>query len=384
MDGVLIDLTELMRQPQRTGIQRVERELIRHWPGPARLVPCWLPDSRPRFVTLPDAVLDLLTQDAPQADGPAIEAERRALAPLLAAGRPLAAPAAGFDILNPELFYEHGRAEAYLHLAATGVHRISWLLFDFLPWLRPELVKAGWVVPFMHYLRALRAVRRVGFISEATRTEFHTRIRRGTATDGPVFPLGGDGLNLERQHFSPDRQDFVVLGTIDPRKNVAAVIAAFEPLWAAGCPARLILAGKLYDHTDDVVAALARLRDEPRLRHLEQPSDAAIRSLLRTARALIFASRGEGFGIPPIEALHAGIPVIASADIPSIAALPPAGLIRLPDPGPESIGRAVRRMLHDPAAAALWADAATQTVGTWRQFAGAVANWVQFPEGRDQ
>ena len=55
---VHIDITELLRNPIRTGIQRVERELIRYWPGPSRLCPVIA--GRTGFQRLPEGILPAL------------------------------------------------------------------------------------------------------------------------------------------------------------------------------------------------------------------------------------------------------------------------------------------------------------------------------------
>ena len=58
--SVLLDISQLLRDPCWTGIQRVERQLIRHWPGPAPLVPVRYDPRRGALERLPDAILDLL------------------------------------------------------------------------------------------------------------------------------------------------------------------------------------------------------------------------------------------------------------------------------------------------------------------------------------
>src|SRR4029079_14578729 len=82
---LFLDITELVANPLRTGIQRVEREIIRHWPGPCRLVPRRLYAPSQQFVRLPDAVFDILGSDA----APPGAAEHELLRPYLAALRGL-------------------------------------------------------------------------------------------------------------------------------------------------------------------------------------------------------------------------------------------------------------------------------------------------------
>jgi glycosyltransferase involved in cell wall biosynthesis len=108
---------------------------------------------------------------------------------------------------------------------------------------------------------------------------------------------------------------------------------------------------------------------------LHTASDDDIAAAMRVARATIFVSTAEGFGLPPVESLHAGVPVITLADVPSIAMLPPLGQIRLPELGVEAVANAVLALEDDRVAERLWAEAATIELGTWRTFAVQVARW---------
>ena len=294
--AVFLDLTQLIADPARTGIQRAERELIRHWPGPAPLVPCRLDPTHGEFRQLPDSLLQALLADMPPGG-----AERQLAFHLRSHLRPGPKLPKGARLLCAELFADPERADAYLALHDA---EIAWLVYDFLPWLHPDWFGPGGARGLMPYLRALRTVPRVGFISERTRADYE-RVMRRAAPRGetcPIVPLGGDGLQLERQHFSPERRGFVFLGTLEPRKNGALVLRAFERLWEEGSDAYLTVIGKPHAHGADEQAMLARLEDEPRLRMLGRAPDSAVRTALRDARALLFPSEGEGFGIPPIEA----------------------------------------------------------------------------------
>ena len=102
--------------------------------------------------------------------------------------------------------------------------------------------------------------------------------------------------------------------------------------------------------------------------------------MLGEARALVCATEAEGFGLPPLEALHAGIPVIATA-MPSLDMLPPCGQIRLAEARPPAIAAAVETMLDDATAARLWQEAARVKVRSWRDFAHDVADWVMTSSG---
>ncbi len=313
-----LDLSEIISNPLRSGIQRVVREAIRHWPGPAQLQPCYV-DPGGKLLSLPSATLDTLCETADTGTAEAREVDRRKLKTLVAAGKPVRY----FDIkqlLNLELFYNAARADTYLQLAASGI-RVSWYLYDFLPFLRPDLFPPGTTRHCMHFLRALRSASHFAFLSEQTRDDYAMRVARtkSTMSLGPVISPGADGLGLERQSFFSSRRDFVALGTIEPRKNTIAALEAFELLWQKGCDVRLVVAGRLSSDAANVLAFFRKYESDPHLVVLEEPADEQVRDLLRGARALVMPSEAEGFGLPPYEAVHVGIPAIASKNLPSTA-----------------------------------------------------------------
>jgi glycosyltransferase involved in cell wall biosynthesis len=366
-----IDITELVTTLRRTGIQRVERELIRHWPGPATLHPCWLDPGGGQLCGLPHAVLMLLADDAPPGGA---EAEANCLAPLVARSRRL--DPSGLRLLNAELFFDPARTALYTQLAEDG-NRIHWLVYDFLPWLCPEFFGGGSARGGMGFLRALRHASNVAFISEQVRADYRKRITRGQGKDGPILPLGGDGLGIERQAFTSERTDFIWLGTIEPRKNALPLLRAFMRLWEEGTHARLVMIGRHEPGAYEEGKLLRELRHEKRFRHISGASDAVVRECLQNGRALIFPSRNEGFGLPPIEALHAGIPVVVWRGLPALNGLSSAGQIRLDDTSPSDIVGAVRWLLDDANIRRIWSEAATVVVPKWRDFARACASWVQ-------
>ncbi len=251
----------------------------------------------------------------------------------------------------------------------------SWIVYDFLPWLAPHWFHAGAANAMMPYLHALRAVPRRAYISAATRRDCAERILRRPC-DGPVIPLGADGLGLAPQRFHPGRRDVVMLGSIEPRKNAAAAIRAFQSLWAEGADVRLVMVGLLEPESLVEQALLRSLAGEHRLVLWGALPDEGVREALARARVLLFPSEGEGYGLPPMEALRAGVPVIVSAGLPALDGLPGAGQIRLPTADAPSIAAAVRSVLDDAFARRLWDEASTLRLPTWRDFAAAVADWM--------
>lgn len=131
-------------------------------------------------------------------------------------------------------------------------------------------------------------------------------------------------LAYDAKHFChlelPRKNYFLVLGRHAPYKNVAAAIFAFAKascksceLWIAGpCDRR---------YTPALKAQVAELQLGDRIRFLGYVPYAQLPALLNQALALVFPSLCEGFGLPVVEAMACGTPVIASnlAAIPEVA-----------------------------------------------------------------
>jgi glycosyltransferase involved in cell wall biosynthesis len=130
--------------------------------------------------------------------------------------------------------------------------------------------------------------------------------------------LGIDLLPQIRPARPSDKPTFVVLGTIEARKNHRLLLDIWRKLIdRLGDEApRLLIIGQRGWEADDVFEQLdrnAKLRGH--VVELNRCSDAEVAKHLASARALLFPSLVEGFGLPLIEALAAGVPAIVS-DLP--------------------------------------------------------------------
>ncbi|WP_217573734.1 glycosyltransferase [Mesorhizobium sp. GbtcB19] len=369
---IFIDLTELTTHPLRTGIQRVEREILRRWRGPRPLVPCRFDAEKLRFCALPDAVVEILTQDGNHT----VDDDKERLRTHLEKGTPISQGDIDAGLHNPEVFYEQRRAEAYRALCRDGTASVSWLVYDFLPFLHPQGWEPRTTERLMHYVRTLREIPRAAFISEQTRNDYLHRVIRDAGRAGPVIPLGGDGVALSRQEFDPRRRMFTYVGTIEPRKNVADILEAFEMLWRQDVDVELTVIGRMEIRSTREPPILDRLKAEPRFSYLGHASDDAIRQALQRTRATLFVSSLEGFGIPPYESLASGIPVVASANLPSLDLLPAGGRVILGEISPTAIAGAVLQLLDDSFAERLWGEVTSLRIPTWDGFVQGLARWL--------
>ena len=106
---------------------------------------------------------------------------------------------------------------------------------------------------------------------------------------------------------------FLMVGSVEIRKNHLFVLNVFEKLWAQGVDVTLCIAGRI---SWKVETFIAKLQDHPerdkRLFFINYPSDDELAQLYTDSNCLIFASSDEGFGLPIVEAAHFGSPLLLS------------------------------------------------------------------------
>jgi len=143
------------------------------------------------------------------------------------------------------------------------------------------------------------------------------------------------------------------LGGFDVRKNVAGACAAFARAAQTVTDARLVIAGKLPAVDSEFAPDPRRLAQEAglpaeRVHFVDFVPEADKPALYRGARVFIFPSRYEGFGLPPLEALACGTPVVGSraASLPEVVR--EGGVLLDPD-DVDGMAAALVRLLTDDA-----------------------------------
>jgi len=101
------------------------------------------------------------------------------------------------------------------------------------------------------------------------------------------------------------------VGTLEPRKNIGVLLDAFERL-APHTSAELVLAGKATTHSQPWLERVKRAPLAGRVRRLGYIDAASRRAIYEGAAVLVLPSLDEGFGLPVLEAMTLGVPVVAS------------------------------------------------------------------------
>ncbi len=138
------------------------------------------------------------------------------------------------------------------------------------------------------------------------------------------------------------------IGTVEPRKGFPTLVRAADRL---DDDISLVIAGQDGWGAAELDTAVAAARRPERVVRLGYVDDAARADLLAGAAVFAFPSRYEGFGIPPLEAMAAGVPVVASTAGALPEVLGDAALLVAPDDD-TALAAAITRVLTDPTVAA--------------------------------
>jgi glycosyltransferase involved in cell wall biosynthesis len=295
---VLIDVTHTHYAGERTGIQRVVREIARAAAVSGEGLPVFLENGRLlshfRHASLPDLV-EISEGDT-------------------------------FLMLDTSW----GHVEAYLPiLKEVSRKRGSNIvcLYDLIALLYPQACLPHVVRYYRDWFdKIVLASDAIVCISKNVAEEFCEYVRLyecGRGFHGRVgwFHLGADFRAPANEPPSQSavaiRADaipyYLSVGTIEPRKGYTIALTAFEKLWSAGVDARYVIVGR---YGWNLRALQRRILEHPefgqRLFWLSDASDVDIDHLYEGARALIIPSFAEGFGLPIVEAMGHNLPVIAS------------------------------------------------------------------------
>ena len=349
---LLVDLSTIAQHDAGTGIQRVVRAI---WLHLARVqldgilvLPVAATAKRGYALATVDAANGGLS--LPSADAPLIHAGPGDIF-------------LGLDLAAHRLS-RHQRQLARWRRAGASINIV---IYDLLPLQHPHWFPHSTGRNFRKWIGVVgRLSDRAICISQQVASDFHawlaaSKVARRDAITVTVMPLSGavDATNPSCGIGDKGRaaiaraeraRTILMVGTIEPRKGHDCVLDAMEYLWqtqAADAPDVLIV-GRPGWRTEAMQARLAALeaRADHRLTWLSRASDELLAALYARAALVIMPSRGEGFGLPIVEALRQGRKVLAR-DLPVFRELARPGLFYFDDDSPAALAGSILATLQE-------------------------------------
>ena len=199
-------------------------------------------------------------------------------------------------------------------------------------------------------IRSLRRATLVQAVSQYARSELVSQVELAPGKVRAVLSGVGPPFSPAPEPIAP--RHLLYVGAADPHKNLLVLLQLLDQPGAERLPP-LVVAGPAA-RDSGFLAHSEKLRRLGRLRLVPAATDEELVALYRSALALVFPSRNEGFGLPALEAMACGCPVVAAraGALPEVCGA--AALLLDPD-RPELWHDALVQLVEDPLKRAEWA-----------------------------
>lgn len=234
--------------------------------------------------------------------------------------------------------------------------KLAFVIYDLLPLQFPHWFSAKLVRAFRRWIKSVAILAdQVFCISPPVKQDFEDLMQaryalHPGAIPAHIFPMGGDIKASQPSNGLPEGfaeglqlirhgKTALMVGTVEPRKGYGEMLDAFEHLWVKGSTHKLVIVGRPGWMTEGLqrrILTSPHLND--RLFWFDSASDEVLHVLYENCKGIIAASFAEGYGLPLLEALGHGKPVLAR-DLP------------------------VFRQFQTPLVSYFAADASTETIG---------------------
>lgn len=199
-------------------------------------------------------------------------------------------------------------------------------------------------------------------------------INAGCGLDPSFFQSTDDSNNAAEKFGLPDKY-ILFVGTLEPRKNLLFLLDVFSKVRDREPNVILVLAGREGWGTDEILKKIGELQLAENVKLMGTVGEEELPLLYRSSSALVFPSIYEGFGLPVLEAMAAGTPVVASnsSSIPEVAG---DAAILLPPDDRDAWVEAVLRLISDRGQSQKMALAGREKAQkfTWRAVAETILN----------
>jgi glycosyltransferase involved in cell wall biosynthesis len=275
--------------------------------------------------------------------------------------------------LRPAVFHAVGNFDLPLQRLRGTAYVLT--VHDLIPLELPETVSAAFHWQFRLWLeRSLRNAGHVVCDSATTRASLLQRFDWLDDSRVTVAHLGVDHvqppvLDATSQAFLDalglPAEFLLYVGALDARKNVSLVLDALERLrpWRS---VPFVLVGQRWYGSGPVERRIREMRSAGYdIRNLGFQPEPLLHSLMQRATVFVFPSRGEGFGLPPLEAMALGTPAVVSTEgaLPEVCG--DAAVQVRPDDA-EGLAAALRRLLESPDERRARSDAGRRRAANFR------------------
>lgn len=246
----------------------------------------------------------------------------------------------------------------------------TFVFYDALPQINPEFYKPSDSVKWSEYFRLIASAHRVVSISDHVSGVLSGRLRNGRPCASKVAYPGADHVEV-MSSTAPLKTSFLTVSSIEKRKRVGVLVEAFAQAATEIRNMELHIVGRRNSDSDLVQGAISRHHGS-RILWSRDANDNALGTIASRSTAL-FSVGEEGYGMPVLEMLRRGCPVVFAGTQPAAELALDHGAIKLTDHSVGSIAAAMVRLADHGEASRLRQSIAPHRLPKWAGFANAVA-----------
>lgn len=214
---------------------------------------------------------------------------------------------------NPEYFWEPNFIIPINLKKRFRNVKLMITIFDLIPILNPNFCSLKYRIYFKYFLyKTIKNVDSVIYISDTVKEQCENTywfIKNKKSLMNYVIIDGKDNINKKELN---DSNYFLFIGNIEERKGIRILIDAYTLYIKKGGTKKLKIVGSIRDEKIETLINEQIAINNKMIEYLGYVNESEKNNLMENSSALIFPSYAEGFGIPPVEALMLGKPVIVS------------------------------------------------------------------------
>ncbi len=243
----------------------------------------------------------------------------------------------------------------FLPVRLPGLKLFAWA-YDIVPVIHPEFFNQDAVDNFANVVEVFKSADALFCISRFTRDSIQRHLSIDPAklhlswigASPAIYKRNSNEVEAIKSALRLGRPYILCVGTIEPRKNHAALVQAYAQVVARNPDAPdLVVAGLRGWGYADFFDQIESLNLTSHVHHFEHLTDDQIAALYSGAEMVVYPSLFEGFGLPVLEAMRCGVPIVTSRGTSMEEIAGGCGVLVNPK-SPEAIANGIESLLHNP------------------------------------
>lgn len=236
-------------------------------------------------------------------------------------------------------------------LAENSSNSLICIGYDLIPILSPEFVSRDESERFTHYLSMISRAKKMLCISEQAASEFRGFFQAKESLGAPTPTVKVIDIPVDVQEVTQyplrknSKLNILAVGTIELRKGQVETLLACKKLWKENIDLKITFVGKVHAEVDEIWTSLIHGLPEDSFSHLYELSEQELGHLYSSSDLSVFVSKHEGYGLPIVESIMHGTPVLTTNFNPAFFKVKNSGAIGISSVDSDTIAIELKKLV---------------------------------------